>query len=104
MSEAENSTMTHEAAHPDEETTESSISLEESAFDTNEETVEAPDVNTQNDAAISLDSSAIEVSEPVADTGEVDFDSAPVMDETAEDVQIEAEAPAAPPEEIVETV
>ncbi len=98
--------MTHETAHPDEKTTEPSISLEESAFDANEETVEALDVNTQIDAAVSLDSSAIDVSEPVAETDAVDDDSAPVMDETIEDVQIDAvvEAPAPVTEEIVEMV
>jgi hypothetical protein len=105
MSEAENSTMTHETAHPDEKTTEPSISLEESAFDANEETVEALDVNTQTDAAVSLDSSAIDVSEPVPDNSEVAEDSAPVMDETIEDIQVEAEAEPAPAaEEIAESV
>src|SRR6478735_1734399 len=104
MSEAENSTMTHETAHPDEKTTEPSISLEESAFDANEETVEAFDVATQTDAAVSLDSSAIDVSEPVTEPDEIDDESAPLMDETAEDVHIEAEAPAPATEEIVETM
>src|SRR6478609_6529679 len=104
MSEAENSTMTHETAHPDEKTTEPSISLEESAFDANEETVEAIDVKTQTDAAVSLDSAAIDVSEPVADTSEAEDDPLPVMDETAEDVQVEAEAPALAEDEIIETV
>ena len=96
--------MTHETAHPDEKTTEPSISLEESAFDANEETVEAFDVATQTDAAVSLDSSAIDVSEPVTEPDEIDDESAPLMDETAEDVHIEAEAPAPATEEIVETV
>ncbi len=67
--------MTHETAHPDEKTTEPSISLEESAFDANEETVEAFDVATQTDAAVSLDSSAIDVSEPVTEPDEIDDES-----------------------------
>ena len=47
--------MTHETAHPDEKTTEPAASLEESAFDAAEETIEATPSNIEAEAAVSLD-------------------------------------------------
>src|SRR3954467_5101561 len=97
MSEAENNTMTHETAHTDEETTEPSISLEESAFDANEETIEAVPSNIEAEAAVSLDATAIDVSEPHVEAEIEDAAAVPVLDETVEDIRVEAtdEIPAA---------
>ena len=78
--------MTH---HADKPATEPAISLEESAFDAAEETVEPGTPTAQTDAARSLDSESLDLLEVDAEPAYAD-PAAPVMDETAEDVQVEA--------------